>query len=542
MKKLVITAAALCVSAGLFAQNLNPVVEVTNTYAREASGIEKPTQLLAVPDSVYSFNLDMDYSVRNTPYQGSYEFKPYLVQLRPQPRLSDEGTLFVRLGAGYGFHPEATVVWSPVRKGNFRLNVYGDHHSYIGKYRNITVQDKLLLPDGTTRAGKDLHSSLGADALYTWTGGTFMADFKYKNTTATDVTGVDFSNNLWQLQARVKSAPASAFEYNAGTRVAYIGSQGFHELHTVTDATMGANLGVHHVLMGLFAETVGQGDGAAAQHNGYVGNVGFIPHYLLNTGRFSMKLGVKVGFLFRSAKDFCPHAGGIVFPDVHITFKLAQDVAAMYFQATGGDNLISYDKLLGLNPFIRGAQWQTDNMITRVNAALGARGNIASRFHYDVRVGYKWDENAWTWGISNPLNGLPIVGYASPLHTFYVMTDLGWKSERLDVGANIYYGYTIIPQFTETLFAPAPFKATGHAFYNWGGRIQAGVVVEGRSALPGPVKVPGFVDLGVQANFQMTRQLGLWVKGANLLNQAIQRVPLYAEQGIYFTVGATFSI
>ena len=155
MKKLVITAAALCVSAGLFAQNLNPVVEVTNTYAREASGIEKPTQLLAVPDSVYSFNLDMDYSVRNTPYQGSYEFKPYLVQLRPQPRLSDEGTLFVRLGAGYGFHPEATVVWSPVRKGNFRLNVYGDHHSYLGKYRNITVQDKLLLPDGTTRAGKD---------------------------------------------------------------------------------------------------------------------------------------------------------------------------------------------------------------------------------------------------------------------------------------------------------------------------------------------------------------------------------------------------
>ncbi len=223
MKKLVITAAAPCVSAGLFAQNLNPIVEVTNTYTREASGIEKPAQLLAVPDSVYSFNLDMDYSVRNTPYQGSYEFKPYLVQLRPQPRPSDEGTLFVRLGAGYGFHPEATVVWSPVRKGNFRLNVYGDHHSYIGKYRNITVQDKLLLPDGTTRAGKDLHSSLGADALYTWTGGTFMADFKYKNTTATDVTGVDFSNNLWQLQARVKSAPASSFEYNAGTRVAYIG-------------------------------------------------------------------------------------------------------------------------------------------------------------------------------------------------------------------------------------------------------------------------------------------------------------------------------
>ncbi len=534
MKKYIITAAALCVSAGLFAQNLNPVVEVTNTYAREAGGIDKPSQLLSVPDSVYSFNLDMDYSVRNTPYQGSYEFKPYLVQMRPQPRLSDEGTLYVRLGAGYGLHPEATVVWSPVRKRNFRLNVYGDHHSYIGKYRKITVQDKVLLPDGTYRSGHNLQSTLGVDALYSWTGGTFTADVKYKNTTATDVREVNYSNNLWQLQARVKSAPAHAFEYNAGTRVAYIGSQGFYELHTMSDATLGANLGAHHVLMGLFAETVGQNDG-------YAGNIGFLPHYLFNTGRFSMKLGVKVGFLFRS-EGFCQHPGGIVFPDVHINFNLAPGKAALYFQAIGGDNLISYDKLLAQNPFMRGAAWHTDNMITRVNAALGIRGNFVSRFHYDVRVGYKWDENAWTWGLTNPVDGLPSMGYASPLHTFYVIADAGWKSEKLDVGANIYYGYTLIPKFEETLFAPAPFKAKGHAFYNWGGRIQAGVVVEGRSALPGPVKVPGFVDLGVQANFQMTRQLGLWVKGANLLNQAIQRVPLYAEQGIYFTVGATFSI
>jgi len=540
MKKYIITFAALCVSAGLFAQNLNPVVEVTNTYAREASGIEKPSQLLAVPDSVYSFNLNMDYSVQNTPYQGSYEFKPYLVQLRPQPRLSDEGTLFVRLGAGYGLHPEATIVWSPIRKGNFRLNVYGDHYSYIGKYRNITEQNKVLLPDGTTRSGRNLHSAFGLDALYTWTGGTFMTDVKYKNTTATDVAGGDFSNNLWQLQARVKSAPANAFEYNVGTRVAYIGSQGFSEFHTVSDATMGANLGAHHVLLGLFAETVGQKDSYVGSRNGYAGNVGFIPHYLLNTGRFSMKLGVKVGFLFRSEKTFSPHAGGIVFPDVHINFKLAQDVAALYFKATGGDNLISYDKLLNLNPFIRGTEWYTDNMITRVDVALGARGNIASRFHYDVSIGYKWDENAWTWGINA---GRPSMGYASPLHTFYVKADAGWKSEKLDVGANIYYGYTPMPDLGgRTLFAPAPFKATGHAFYNWGGRIQAGVVVEGRSALPGPVKVPGFVDLGVQANFQVTHHLGLWIKGANLLNQTIQRVPLYAEQGIYFTVGVTFSL
>lgn len=533
MKKCIITAVALCVCAGLSAQNLNPVVEVTNTYAREAGGIEKPAQLLAVPDSVYSFNLDMDYSVRNTPYQGSYEFKPYLVQLRPQPRPSGEGSLFVRLGAGYGFHPEATVVWTPVRKGNFRLNVFGDHTSFIGKYRNIALQENTLMADGTFRSGRNLRSALGADALYTWTGGTFAADVKYKNITATDVTGADASNNLWQLRARVKSAPGRAFEYNVGSRLAYIGVQNFHEFHTLTEGALGTHWGKHHVLMGLSAETV-------SQPAGYVGSIGLIPHYLLSAGRFNMKLGVKVSFLFRSAETFCPHNGGWVFPDVHINFNVAPDMATLYLSATGGDNLISYDKLLGLNPFIFGTQWSTDNMITRINAALGARGNMASRFHYDVRVGYKWDENAWTWGIDGMR---PTVGYASPLHTFYVLADLGWKSEKLDIGGHVYYGYTPMPNLAgQTLFAPAPFKASAHAFYNWGGRIQAGVVLEGRSSLPGPVRTPGYVDLGVRANFQMTRSLGFWVKGANLLHQTIQRVPLYAEQGIYFTVGATLSL
>ena len=52
MKKTLILS-ALLVSAAATAQNLNPVVEVTNIYAREATGIEKPEQLRALPDSVF---------------------------------------------------------------------------------------------------------------------------------------------------------------------------------------------------------------------------------------------------------------------------------------------------------------------------------------------------------------------------------------------------------------------------------------------------------------------------------------------------------
>ena len=104
MRNTIFSAIVLLAGASAWAQNLNPTVEVTNVYAREATGIEKPSQLMEMPDSVLRFNLDMDYSVNPTPYQGSYEFKPYLVQLRPQLRPSDEGMLYVRAGAGYGLH------------------------------------------------------------------------------------------------------------------------------------------------------------------------------------------------------------------------------------------------------------------------------------------------------------------------------------------------------------------------------------------------------------------------------------------------------
>ncbi len=137
----------------------------------------------------------------------------------------------------------------------------------------------------------------------------------------------------------------------------------------------------------------------------------------------------------------------------------------------------------------------------------------------------------------------PYMDYASPLHTFYVDLNAGFNNEILDIGTHIYYGYTPIPDLGgRILFAPAPFKAQAHAFYIWGSRVKAGLTLDARSKLPGKEAIPGYVDLGLEAQLQMTSRLGFWLKGGNLLNQTIQRVPFYAQKGIYFTVGATLSL
>ena len=216
MKK-ILTISALFIAAAAGAQNLNPVVEVTNIYAREATGIEKPSQLLAVPDSVYKFDLDFDYSVKSTPYKGAYEFNPYLVELKPMPRYTGEGTLFVRLGAGYGLHPEADLVWSPVKTDNFRLNLYANHRSYFGQYRTIQFPpsasmnedpEKLLFQGDKEDlySGAESNTSAGINTLLAWKSGSWTSDLHYQHLYASDPRS-EFNHHIAALQTRVKSAP-----------------------------------------------------------------------------------------------------------------------------------------------------------------------------------------------------------------------------------------------------------------------------------------------------------------------------------------------
>lgn len=546
MKKTSISLVFLLLTAGVWAQNLHPVVEVTNIYEREASGIEKPSQLLELPDSVLRFNLDFDYSVRTTPYQGAYEFKPYLVQLHPQDRPSQEGTLFLNGGAGYGFHPELTAVWTPLRKDHLRLNLYGDTRSYMGYYRKMAIQDKEVVADGLQDdGGAESRSAVGANLLLDWVGGALVADLGYRNVYGSDPYG-QFSHNILQFSGRVNGQGREAFTYDAGTRVTCMGVQDFRETHTVSQVNIGTHFGSQFLRMGVLAETV-------SHPEDYYGNISFTPRYLFSLGDFRFDLGVKLSFLYRSADDVCPHKPGYVFPDARVTWELLPEVVTLYGAVTGGDHIQSYDSLLGKNAFLGSTLWycrdknlpfQLDNSVERVNASLGVRGNVAERFHYDLKLGYQRYENAFTWGFPTDDTLIPLTGFFSgTLNTFYVNLDAGWKSERVDVGAQLYYGYTRVPELNtpveKHLFAPAPFRAQAHAQYNWGGRIRAGVDLDARSAMKSATAtLPGYADLGLNADLQMTRILGFWLRVGNLLNQTVQRVPFHAERGIYFTVGA----
>ena len=95
------------------AQDLDPTVVVNRAYEGKLMEVHKPSLDMEVPDSVTRFDLDFDYSVFEKPYQGSYEFNPYVLTMQPASAMQAPRQLYLKVGAGYTLHPLADVVWSP---------------------------------------------------------------------------------------------------------------------------------------------------------------------------------------------------------------------------------------------------------------------------------------------------------------------------------------------------------------------------------------------------------------------------------------------
>lgn len=539
MRKLIISAIVLLtVGAGLRAQNLDPTVVVTNTYAQQAGVVEKPSQLMEMPDSVLRFNLDFDYSALSVPYRGAYEFKPYLVELRPTKRPSGESLLYLSGGAGYTVHPELDVIWNPVQKDFFKLNVYASHRSYLGSYRNIGLQGGWFSHDGSLRGGSNMRTVAGVNALYTWTGGRLEGDLRYRNIFSARQVNPDLRQkdayNAVDFGLRLESDPDASLYYIVRNRSTVMQAPQGKEAHVKTEAGIGTRFGEHYLRLGVLADIIST-DPAGA------GNIAITPRYIFENGDFTFDLGAKVSFLFRSDNTFYALPGAPrgynlpLFPEARVTYCLIPDSIALYASATGGYVMNTIESIADDNPFLGAFAGTFDASIERVKARIGARGNISERFYYDLSAGYALMANSLLWGFTDV--GLPAFGYVDKYHSFLVKLESGWKGDRIDAQANVLFQKTSLNE--QRLFAPAMFEGNAKVVYNWGRRIHAGVTFDGqteRTAVLG--SLPGYADLGLLGDIQMTTKLGLWLKVGNLLDQTVQRVPFYAEKGIYFTVGA----
>lgn len=569
------------VCAAAVAQNLDPTVVVSRDYEGKLMEVHKPKIEMAVPDSVLRFDLEFDYSVSDSPYKGAYDFTPYVLDMKPSPTYRHNSRLYLNAGAGYQFHPELDLVWSPALKSEaFKMNVFAHHRSYIGKWWNIAAADTdagivfdRVGKDALERdwSGKDLVSNAGFNGKYDWEGGALRFDAGYYGIYQNDRKEAGRSLNALDLSLDLasKAKAGSQFGYKAGVAYRY-GSDAY-------DSPVSGSLALSENLLDIDASIYT----SFRRHRlgldveyGMAGYTGFLtsnaallslsPHYMMKYGRFDIDLGLTLSKVFRGAEMQGMFQDKIqsLYPDVKVGFR-ALPSTYMYVEFGGGARMNTYSSLLQSDRRIgilygRERYPLLDMTDERISAVVGVDGNIRSRFSYSLKGGFANYGNA-------PLDALS-AGYAAGGTAWYpalfygrygkAFIRLQWMldAERIDFGGSLQYAkYRNRTDAPDQLavFMPASMTGDLSVRYNWKSRLYAGLECEFASARQGKFgsaqseevmtytasRIPGYADLGLELEYILNRKFSLWVKGGNLLNMTIQRSLMYAEKGPYFTLG-----
>ncbi len=582
-------------------QNLDPTVEVTRDYEGKLMEVDKPQIKMEVPDSVMHFDLEFDYSVTDKPYKGSYEFSPYTVEMKPSPTLRNPNKFYLRAGAGYSFHPELDLIWSPVFKSPFRMNVYATHRSYFGRYWNMAepsvVDGEILLrrmQEGSmeqrTWRGEDLETRAGVDGRYDWENGLFRFDLGYHGVYQDDTQGeiVNRSYNALDFSLGMASKKRTGFIYRADLNY-FFSDESDNIVHFTNDSYDYVELqATEFELDASLGYVRGKGDRFmldlgvnAASVKGEHFSDGFdldvVPHYVLNRDRWRFDLGVRLSFSphLDRFSDVARISSQMIYPDVRVEYMAVEDALKLYLDLGGDSKIVSYSDLLAHNRFANPeygrALWNLiDVADEKINASLGAEGRIGPCFSFGLRGGYVKYEDAlmdgvyMTSGLNQPrisASLMPGLGYGSYDKAFAAL-DWALDAESIRFDGDIEYAYSWTDDTDNVLglFMPAAVRGDVALTYDWKDRIFAGVdcgfstARKGGVVYPGgnyvdwtdmasvPARIPGYADLGISLEYVMNRKFSVWARGGNLLGMTVQRNILYAEKGPYFTAGICLNL
>ena len=569
------------VSQKLWAQNLDPTVEVTREYEGKLMETHKPVLEMTVPDSVTRFALDFDYSVFEKPYKGSYDFNPYLLSMKPTSADMGENILFLKAGAGYQLKPEFDLVWSPKFKDRgLNVDVYALHRSFVGDYWNVSPTlnhgGSAYLMDRKPKSstdrvwfGYDLLSRAGADFRYDAKGVAIDLGAGYYGLAQKDRMWGRRSFNALDANLGLSTKPQSAESMAFDMSVRYRFSDdhmpeivGLSEQILNFDMSFGPiRAGKHKFFIDLGLDMVDYRKAFSAS----VGEVVLVPHYIFRSEYVCLDAGLRLAKLLRGTQDagMFQAREQIVYPDIEFYYTLIPEAMKLYVKAEGGNTINTYSSILEKNHHMiyTSAPMPLDCTLERVTVTLGLDGRISSVFSYNLRGGYANYGNAFLDAVDYSLKAEPLASFRYvPYNKWFAALDWCFRIEDFVFDASFDYTHAWGDVFkgTEDVAILKPALVTGDVSfeYNWRRRIFFGAdcnfsterkgawminAVNGEK-LDYALKLPGYADLGVYGEYVSPHLLSYWFRVGNLLNMTVQRNPLYAEKGVNFTVGISLSL
>ena len=569
MKKLYILISGLMLALPcLRAQTLDPTVEVSRSYEGKLMEVHKPALTMAVPDSVLRFDLNFDYSVFDSPYKGSYEFNPYAISMKPAVAHRRPETFYLRAGAGYTFHPEFDMVWSPVLGKTFGVDIYAMNRSYVGKYLRMNPSS-----GSTTWKGRDVSSQAGASFHWDWRKSRLDVGAGYHGLQRRSLSGSDNNLNAVDFNVRAKSKtdwPADflydfSLNYSVAKDVmtaAGTSRNSLAEHNADIFFRFGPVSRTSHVLYFDAAMML-------ASYSGYISTAisefSVVPHYVFRYQRLKVDAGIRLAKLMRSDGHVSMYKTReqVIYPDIRIDVEAIKDMMMLYLRIGGGNKVNTYSSLLADNHYLTmdsgcGQYPLLDTTVEKMSVIFGAEGSLSSAFRYHFRAGHVNYKNSLlnaVW-VDAPEGVDPRylvgVGYA-PYKKWFVSMDWTYRSEVIRCEGELAYNAVWGEDFTRDaatgLLRPAALKGDVSVGYDWKKRVRAGVGCAFSTAMKGYVpvvqdktrvdafSVPGYADLYVDAEYVAGSRLVFWAKLGNLLDMPVMYVPMYAEKGVRFTAG-----
>ncbi|MCR5351257.1 MAG: hypothetical protein K6E35_02015 [Bacteroidales bacterium] len=541
--------ACVALGAPLAAQNINQSVQVTNDFVTRFADFQKLGPGLQVPDTLYRFDYDFDYSVFETPYKGSYEFSPYRIEVTPEARLYDGRKLYLRAGAGYTLHPSLELAWQMLQQENFAIGFFAEAGGYAGNYRRRGVEG--------TFSGHDLSARAGVGGQYLTPGARLSYHFGYEGIFA----GEGGEN------------PAFRSAFNSGVVLGRIQSRERPENHLFYDIDLSYRYSGESSLPQSAVSDLGENNLRLALSAGprLKGKYGFlldavfeseslrttVPYDLSGNRVYGEMFGGTTVALLASVRPHLDFLLGPVRLDAgarldytaaeETRFTLNPDVVArlalldldleLFAGISGGQAVQSHYAIKQINHFARRSAAMASVSREKVRIYGGLQGHIGSRFQYELEGGY-------ASLAAMPLASLYGVGLADYKEA-YGKGRFSWKGERLELDGALAYAYRRFYGISAG-YAPPAFTADVRGRYNWEQRAWLGAFVEaasGRMSLAGDdAWMAAYANVGLTGEWRLDYRWTVWAEAGNLLGMAIERVPGFIEKGPYATVGLSLNL
>lgn len=523
-------------------------VDVVKPYEPAIQDAYKISKMPQIQDTT-NIDVQFDYEIHPNPFQSSFQPE----QIKPAKLKGEVPSLLERGYVLGGFGNYATPLFEirahSLRSKDYHWNAYFQHKSVNGKIKNQYGNKQFA---GYSR------NQLGASGQKMFP-------------TAVAYGKVDFLNRRTYLYGRTLDNDAVDVENTEFEKKDMTGQPlNRIALQMGINSTHMDSAHLNYKLYARFRHTNAKGDvkedkteiGADLDYyfnNQFIGTRGEI-HYIQNQGIYDTLEHIFVDFnpwLGAFGRKWRIQAGVnttydqkttdyMFYPDVKLHYNIVSFIMVPYFEFTGNYKLNTFQQIIDENHFIDPSLYVKPTNQKQIISG-GLRGNVSSRFGFNVNVTWKDVKDQYFYADGSPTDEVQYFGviYDNMRH-LRMLAEMSWKkSEVFNVLVQAAYNQYSLDTLNHAYYKPT-YEISGHVRYNLKDKIilTSELFYKGERYAHdwqnGDVKLKDIFDIHLGGEYRYNHFLSGFVQFKNLLAQKRYEWLNYRLLGFQVMAGVTY--